>query len=100
MAKDLTFNIDDLKTNANEYATAAEELRTMATDLNNCLTLLKDEGWTTSAGSAFQMMAETNWEIEVKKYAGLLDTLKSILEEAAQEYETLTETIESVKLTV
>lgn len=86
---DLAFDTTAMRQYGNRYKNIAIELRNMATSLNNCLSQLKSEGWTTPAGTAFYDMVETNWEDNIKKYADLLDTLKDILDQAAQQYDNL-----------
>ena len=95
----LAFNTTELRQQGSKYGEIAAKLRNMAKELNKCLTDLKDDGWTTPAGSAFQKMAKTNWEDNIEKYAALLDTLKDILINAADQYNSLvTEHIEKTKL--
>ena len=86
---DLAFNTSVLRNCGVEYADIAMELRKMATDLDNCLKDLKENGWTTPAGTAFHEMTEVNWQENIKKYAALLDTLKEILYNAANQYDDL-----------
>lgn len=86
---DLAFDTTVLREYGNRYGKIAEDLRNMSSRLDDCLTQLKESGWTTPAGSAFQKMVETNWEENIKKYADLLDTLDSILQQAAKEYDNL-----------
>lgn len=86
---DLAFDTGELRTYAGKYNEIAVDLREMVKKLNTCLNELKNSGWTTPAGSAFQKMSETNWEKEIEKYASLLETLSSILTEAAGQYDGL-----------
>ena len=86
---DLGFDTGVLRKAAREYSEIADELTDMATELDRLLSALKSEGWTTSAGSAFHEMTNTNWKDNINKYANLLDTLNSILLNAADEYEQL-----------
>lgn len=86
---DLGFDTEVLRKAAGEYEAVAIDLRNMATRLDEMLNTLKQEGWTTPAGSAFHQMTETNWEQNIEKYAALLETLKQILSEAATEYDEL-----------
>ena len=86
---DLAFDTSVLRRCGEDYSKIAEELRTMAQNLNKSLADLAASGWTTPAGTAFQKMAETNWESNIQKYADLLDTLRSILDAAAQDYDNL-----------
>lgn len=82
-----------------EYLDIANQLIDMATELDNCLLDLKENGWTTEAGSAFQKMTETNWKQNIEKYADLLITLDGILKSATTKYEDLiTNHIEQTKL--
>ncbi len=95
----LAFDTTTLRDCGSRYERIADELRTMAKRLNTCLFALKDGGWTTPAGSMFQKMTETNWEENIEKYADLLDTLKRILDNAADQYDGLvTDHIEQTKL--
>lgn len=95
----LAFDTTTLRQYGNRYGQIAGELRRMSTKLDNCLRELKESGWTTPAGSAFHKMAETNWEENIEKYAGLLDTLKEILDHASKKYDDLvTNHIEKTKL--
>lgn len=86
---DLAFDTGVLKKAAKEYAGIAKDLRTMAQKLDSLLQQLEDSGWTTPAGSAFHEMTSTNWQQNIEKYAGLLETLDSILQKAADEYDDL-----------
>lgn len=96
---DLAFDTTELRNSGAKYASIATELREMSKKLDDCLVELKNSGWTTPAGTAFQKMAETNWEDNIEKYAALLDTLKNIIENAASQYEGLvTNYIEQTKL--
>ena len=73
-------------------------MRELAKGLTDCLNDLVNSGWTTNAGKAFQNMVTTNWEQNIEKYADLLDTLQSILNEAVGEYEELIQEVENTKL--
>lgn len=95
----LAFDTAELRQQGSRYGEIAAKLRNMAKELNKCLTDLKNNGWTTPAGSAFQKMVETNWEDNIEKYAALLDTLKDILINAADQYGSLAaDHIEKTKL--
>lgn len=95
---DLAVDTEALRTAGGEYAKIAEELRSLAEKLDNCLTDLRDSGWTTGAGKAFQTMVSTGWKDNVEKYADLLDTLQKIMEESAGSYEDLIQEVERTKL--
>lgn len=86
---DLAFDTGVLKKAAREYKKVAEDLRDMASKLDSLLLELKEEGWTTPAGTAFYKMTDTNWKQNIGKYAALLDSLDNILNKAASEYENL-----------
>lgn len=96
---DLAFDTTVLREYGNRYAQIAKDLRSMAQRLDDCLQALEDSGWTTPAGTAFHKMAQTNWEENIEKYAGLLDTLNVILDQASKKYDNLvTNHIEKTKL--
>ena len=96
---DLAFDTTVLRNYGNQYAEIAKSLRSMASKLDTCLQQLEESGWTTPAGTAFHKMAQTNWEENIEKYADLLDTLKDILDQAAQKYDNLvTDYIEKTKI--
>lgn len=96
---DLAFDTTVLRDYGNRYSEIAKDLRNMASKLDDCLRDLKDSGWTTPAGSAFQKMAQTNWKDNIEKYADLLDTLKDILDQASKKYDNLvTNHIEKTKI--
>ncbi len=95
---DLAFNTVDFRQQGAKYGNIAVSLRDLAKQLDDCLTELKNSGWTTPAGTAFQKMAETNWKDNINKYADLLDTLKAILDDAATKYDGLNTSIEETKL--
>ena len=98
---DLAFDTSVLRTAAREYEDVAKELRGMATGLDNLIKNLKDSGWTTPAGTAFYEMTETNWSKNIEKYASLLDTLNSILKNAADDYDGLmTDYIRTTKVSI
>ncbi len=86
---DLGFDTAVFRKAAGEYKEVAGELRRMSASLDKLLSDLKDDGWTTPAGTAFYKMVNTNWEKNIEKYASLLDTLNQILIKAAGEYEAL-----------
>ena len=86
---DLAFDTTTLKNCADMYGRIAKDLRTMSKRLDNCLSELKESGWTTPAGTAFYKMTKTNWSENIGKYADLLETLDGILEEASRSYDNL-----------
>lgn len=95
----LAFNTTSMRQYGAEYANSASELRNLASQLDDCLKELSESGWTTPAGSAFQKMVQTNWEENIERYADLLDTLKNILDQAANKYDGLTiDYIEKTKI--
>ncbi len=95
----LAFDTTALRQYATKYSDIANELRKMASKLDSCLQELEKSGWTTPAGTAFHKMAQTNWADNIEKYADLLDTLKSVLEKAATQYDGLvTNHIEKTQL--
>lgn len=96
---DLAFDTTALRQYGARYGQIAKDLRGMSTRLDNCLTELKESGWTTPAGTAFHKMVQTNWEENIEKYADLLDTLKEILDQASKKYDNLvTNHIEKTKI--
>ena len=96
---DLGYNTEELRACGKEYRDIGGKLRTMAKELNNCLVELKESGWTTGAGAAFQEMAQVNWEENIDKYADFLETLEDALNHASTKYETLSsEYLDKLKL--
>ena len=95
---DLGYNTEALRACAKEYQSIADDLRELAKKLNDCLTDLKNDGWTTGAGAAFQEMARVDWEEAVEKYAAYLDTLKEALEKSSEQYENLSSNLHRLKL--
>ena len=85
----LAFDTTALREYGSRYSQIAKDLREMSRKLDSCLAELKESGWTTPAGTAFHKMAQTNWEDNIEKYADLLDTLKDILNQAANKYDDL-----------
>ena len=51
---DLAVDTDALRHAGAQYSEIADNLRRIAERLDNCLMDLKDSGWTTGAGKAFQ----------------------------------------------
>jgi len=95
----LAFDTDVLRQYGERYETVASKLRTLSNELDACLTELKDNGWTTPAGTAFQKMVDTNWEKNIEKYASLLEMLNQILKSASDQYDSLVQNyIEKTKL--
>ena len=88
---DLAFDTRELRQCAIQYSNIADDLRNMSDKLDVCIKELKDNGWTTPAGTAFYKMVNMNWRENIEKYAALLDTLKSILDDAACQYDSLVE---------
>ncbi|MCM1543144.1 MAG: WXG100 family type VII secretion target [Blautia sp.] len=86
---DLGFDTGILRKAAGEYRQVAADLKGMASRLDSLLFSLKEDGWTTPAGTAFYEMTNTNWEQNIEKYVSLLETLNSILISAAEEYDGL-----------
>ena len=95
----LAYDTDVFRECGVQYGKVAEDLRLMSNELDICLTELKNNGWTTPAGTAFHKMVNTNWRENITKYATLLETLKSVLIRSAFQYDTLTsDYITSTKL--
>ena len=86
---DLAFDTYALQQCGRKYGEIAIRLRNLAKQLNVALDQLSSSGWTTPAGTAFSKMTEDNWEENIDKYAGLLETLQKILDESARKYEDL-----------
>ena len=86
---DLAFDTTVLRNCAAKYNDIATELRTMCTRLDTCIGNLKNEGWTTPAGTVFYEMTKTNWSENIEKYAALLNTLSTILTESSAAYEAM-----------
>lgn len=86
---DLAFDTGILRKAAGEYKQVAFDLKNLASRLDALLFALKEDGWTTPAGTAFYEMANTNWEKNIEKYVSLLETLNNILISAAEEYDAL-----------
>ena len=98
---DLAVDPGVLRQAANDYGKIADELRKMSTDLDDLILKLKNSGWTTPAGTAFYEMTETNWAKNIEKYASLLDTLESILKDAADDYDSLlTDYVRKTKVSI
>ena len=96
---DLAFDTDALRKCGNRYSEVAKRLEDLATTLTQNLAQLRDEGWTTPAGTAFETMVNEDWKENVDKYVDLLETLDQILDEAAMYYENLEDSyIETTKL--
>jgi WXG100 family type VII secretion target len=94
----LAFDTTALRQYGSEYGNIAGDLRAMSDKLEACLKELTDSGWTSPAGTAFHKMVNTNWRDNIEKYAALLDTLNSILQNAALQYESLVDnSIEGIR---
>lgn len=63
---DLAFDTGILRKAASEYEQVANDLQSMAAKLDSLLQSLKEEGWTTPAGTAFYEMINTKWEDNIK----------------------------------
>ena len=87
----LAFDTTQMRKYAKEYTNIAQNLENIAKEFNDCLITLKNDGWTTPAGSAFQKMTEENWSENINKYVALLKTLAKILENASSKYDRLVE---------
>ena len=85
----LAVDTDLLIRRGKEYGKIAEKIRKLSSEFDNCICQLKESGWTTDAGEAFQKMADSNWKKNMDLYADLLDTLQDILNQSAREYENL-----------
>lgn len=95
----LAFDTTTLRQYGNRYGQIAQKLRGMAANLDSCLVELKENGWTTPAGTAFHKMTETNWKDNIEKYADLLETLNEILNQASTQYgDLVTNHIQKTKL--
>ena len=95
----LAFDTQVLRDYGKKYGQIADRLRNLASDLDDCLSTLTQSGWTTEAGKTFESLVDTNWQKNMNKYANLLDTLETILGQAATEYENLEDNhIEKTKL--
>ena len=89
MNTDLAFDTEVMRSCASRYGDVAETLEGLAMDLDNCLSELKDKGWTTPAGTAFYEMVNTDWIENIKKIVNLLNTLDKILVNSATKYDAL-----------
>lgn len=87
----LAFDTTIFRQYGSKYGQISTDLCEMAKKLDDCLADLESSGWTTPAGSAFHQMVSTNWEENIKKYADLLDTLKKIMDDAASQYDGLSD---------
>lgn len=88
---DLAVKTGVLRSSADKYSAIAKNLDDLVQQVDNCLTDLKNDGWTTPAGSAFHEMVNTKWSENIKKYTDLLNTLSQILRDASKSYEELVE---------
>lgn len=95
----LAFDTAVMRNCANQYSRIAQELRDLTSNLDASLQDLKKSGWTTPAGTAFHQMVTANWSENIDKYSDMLDTLKNILLQSAQQYDDLvSNSIERTKL--
>lgn len=98
---DLAFDTTVMSECAKEYENIAEDLKALADKLQTSLNQMTGSGWTTKGGKAFEKMVDADWNTNIQKYTDLLETLKSILEEAVREYEDLvSQQLEKVKIEV
>lgn len=96
----LAFDTDVFRECGKKYAEIAGAMRNYATNLDKILSDLASAGWSTPAGEAFYEMTKINWSADIEKYAALLNTLQSILNDAARRYDSLVaNNIETLRLT-
>ena len=95
----LAFDTTKLRENGKKYKQISEDLEKMADNLDSCLEDLKENGWSTPAGTAFHAMTQTNWKENIEKYSVLLEKLSEILAYACDKYDDLVENeVEQTKL--
>ena len=96
-AKELKYDIEEIDNMKNKLETMASELQECKRNVNKSLTNLK-VGWKTPAGKKFFEDVDIKWRDETDKYIKTINAVKELLEEASMHYETVSDTINNLKI--
>lgn len=81
----LEFDLERLSAMSEKLEKVAEELSGTGASLQEKMEQLR-KGWNTPAGKAFFENQTTSWTDEVEKYIQILQTMKSMIDYASEEY--------------
>lgn len=93
---DLEYDTDEMRSSAQKYREIAVDLGTVEKDLKKQIADLKSVYWQSDAGDAFMDMYEETWAANVDKYILVLDKMASLLDQAANDYDSVTEKLKTI----
>ena len=94
---DLKYDTITMRKTASFYKDIAWRMRNLSSTLKKQITMLKDECWKSDAGTAFLKMYEDGWADNVEKYVLILEEMAVQLNQAAQEYDTVTAKLREIE---
>lgn len=97
MVTKLKFNVDELKGFSTRIEQISEDLSKVHTDTQNELKLLQEQ-WKTPAGEKFFNEQPLDWTSTVEKYISILNTLKSMIDYASEQYQEVQDLAEKVSI--
>lgn len=99
MAADLKFNIEKINGMKDYIDTTITTISAKKKTAEETLEKLKKD-WNTDAGKEFKKNVDFSWTDEVDKYITVMETVSSLLEEAAKQYATVQDVVESLDFSV
>lgn len=94
---ELAFDLEDLKELRNSTKTVCKDLCEQRDSLKKGLDQLRKD-WNTDAGRFFFEQIDTDWEQKVKKFEDTLAVFEDVLTDAIEQFETVLEKAESIKI--
>ena len=91
----LAFHLDELQGFSTTVETLKEELEELSDDIRKEMETL-NAGWNTPAGREFFQKQDYQWAAEVKKYIGILETLREMIDFAGSKYSEVKEAGEKI----
>lgn len=93
---DLKYETQKMRETATKYREVAADLTSIKDNLTKQLTDLKNTDWQSDAGKEFQNMYDDGWTKNVNKYVDVLKEMATQLDNAANEYDTVTEKLKKI----
>lgn len=94
---DLKYDTEMMRTTAQNFNDIADRMTTLKESLAKQIDDLKSVYWKSDAGSAFQDMYKDGWASNVDKYVAVLNEMASQLQQAASEYDKITDKLKEIE---
>lgn len=96
MAKELKFDIEELRKMKNKLGETASDLDSEKEEVLKGIDELK-EHWETPAGKKFIEEVDLGWADEVDRYIRIIEGVQQLLDEAIKEYEKVVDKVDRLK---